>query len=376
MGRASVARPAGSFAYPILLALGALDAAAYSLIAPVTPAIARATGTGPGAIGVLVAAFPLGIMLGFLVAGREVARRGPRWVLLASLVVVAAGGCGFLLWDSYLAYLMARFVMGVGSGGLWLGIAFDTLERWPGSEYLCMSRIFAAYSVGGLVGPALGTIGGIRGPFAAYLGLVVLVSVLVPFMGEAPERRRFRPDRSALRAPGFWAASAGVLFAVLGLGIIEGILPLHLSARFDQRQIGILFVASAVVNAVAATSAGRLPPRRTLLFCLVAVTAGIALAGAGGGPAWWIPALALAAAGIGSGEVGSIGILLEAIPPERIVTAMVVWSQLGIAGYLIGPLAAGGVVEALGFAWLGVVPLASAVAVFVALAVAARRRPS
>ena len=48
--------------------------------------------------------------------------------------------------------------MGVGSGGIWIGVTFDTLERWPGQEYLCMSRVFAAYSVGGLIGPALGVV--------------------------------------------------------------------------------------------------------------------------------------------------------------------------------------------------------------------------
>ena len=48
--------------------------------------------------------------------------------------------------------------MGFGSGGLWTGITFATLGRWPGQEYLCMSRVFAAYSVGGLLGPAIGAI--------------------------------------------------------------------------------------------------------------------------------------------------------------------------------------------------------------------------
>jgi hypothetical protein len=49
-------------AYPLLLALGALDATGYSLIVPVAPAIAEATGAGagPASIGFLVASFPAG----------------------------------------------------------------------------------------------------------------------------------------------------------------------------------------------------------------------------------------------------------------------------------------------------------------------------
>ena len=51
-------------AYPLVLALGALDAAGYSVIVPVAPAIADATGAGPATIGLLVASFPAGMVAG------------------------------------------------------------------------------------------------------------------------------------------------------------------------------------------------------------------------------------------------------------------------------------------------------------------------
>ena len=52
-------------AYPLLLALGALDATGYSVIVPVAPAISDATGAGPTTIGLLVASFPAGMVAGF-----------------------------------------------------------------------------------------------------------------------------------------------------------------------------------------------------------------------------------------------------------------------------------------------------------------------
>jgi len=55
----------------------------------------------------------------------------------------------------------------------------------------------------------------------------------------------------------------------------------------------------------------------------------------------WLPAMALAAVGLGVGETGALGVLLAAVEPERIVTAMIVWSQMSIVGYLTGPLADG-----------------------------------
>jgi MFS family permease len=132
--------------YRLLLGLGVLDAAGYSIIVPVAPAIAEQTGVGPAAIGLLVASFPVGMVFGFWAAGRVMQRWGARPLLLASLVLVGLGALGFVIGDSLSVYFPARLTMGLGSGGLWIGVTFDTLERWPGQEYVCMSRLFAAYS--------------------------------------------------------------------------------------------------------------------------------------------------------------------------------------------------------------------------------------
>jgi MFS family permease len=55
--------------------------------------------------------------------------------------------------------------------------------------------------------------------------------------------------------------------------------------------------------------------------------------------------------------------LIGAVPVERIVSAMVVWSQVGIVGYLLGPLAGGLIAEQLGYAFIGLVPAAAAAVV-------------
>jgi MFS family permease len=71
-------------AYPLLLALGALDAAGYSVIVPVAPAIADAAGAGPAMMGLLVASFPAGMVAGFALAGWAVRRHGPRALVAGS----------------------------------------------------------------------------------------------------------------------------------------------------------------------------------------------------------------------------------------------------------------------------------------------------
>ena len=351
-------------AYPLLLALGALDATGYSVIVPVAPAIADATGAGPATIGLLVASFPAGMVAGFAVAGWAVRRLGRRWLLIASLGLVAAGALGFVLPDSIGAYFAARTLMGLGSGGIWIGVTFDTLERWPGQEYVCMSRVFAAYSAGGLIGPALGAFGGIHGPLFAYFAMLLLAVPLVLFVTRAVQRD-FTGDGAVLRARAFWIASGAILFASLALGVLEGVLPLHLAERVTQAQIGAFYVGASLVVAISATASGGRPPRPLVIIAVVLSVAGIALAGIATDVPLWVLALLLAALGIGLGNTGSLGLLVEAVPVERIVTAMVVWSQIGIIGYLLGPLTGGIVAEGAGYGYVWLVPAAAALLVLV-----------
>ena len=347
-------------AYPLLLALGALDATGYSVIVPVAPAIADATGAGPAAIGLLVASFPAGMVAGFALAGWLVRVAGAKRLLAGSLALVALGAVGFVLGDSLAAYFPSRLLMGVGSGGIWIGVTFDTLERWPGEEYVCMSRVFAAYSVGGLIGPALGVVGGIHGPFLAYIVLLVLAMPLVLLVDEPSTRRDFAADREPLRSRGFWLASAAIMFAVLALGVLEGVLPLHFAERLSQAQIGALYVGASFVVAVSAGASAGMRPQPLVLGAIGLGVLGITIAGIAVSVPLWLIALLLAAVGIGLGNTGSLGLLVEAVPVERIVTAMVVWSQIGIIGYILGPLVGGFVAEGLGYAYLGLVPAAAA----------------
>lgn len=361
-------------AYPLLLALGALDATGYSVIVPVAPAIAAATGAGPATIGLLVASFPAGMVAGFALAGWLVRRHGARQPLVGSLGLVALGALGFVLGGSLAVYFPSRLLMGVGSGGIWIGVTFDTLVRWPGQEYLCMSRVFAAYSVGGLIGPALGVFGGIHGPFLAYLGLLVLALPLVLLVGEPAIRRELAADQAPLRTRGFWIASVAILFAVLALGVLEGVLPLHFAERLSQAQIGALYVGASLVVAASASASGGMRPRPLVFAAVLLAVAGISLAGMVAEVPLWVVALLLAAVGIGLGNTGSLGMLVDAVPVDRIVTAMVVWSQVGIIGYLLGPLAGGVVADGFGYAAVGLVP-AGAGLVVLALLRSARSEP-
>lgn len=361
-------------AYPVLLALGALDAAGYSVMAPVVPSISESTGAGPAVIGLLVASFSFAMLFGFAAAGLGVRRGHSSAVLLGSLTLVAVGTIAFALSNDLAVLFLARSVMGFGSGGIWIAITFNTLERWPGQEYLCMSRIFAAYAAGGLLGPALGAIGGTRAPFLAYLGLIVAAIPLAMLLGKPPTRRAFGSSRTALRLPGFALASAAILFTWIGFGALEGVLPLHFDDQLGQSSIAALFIMISLAVTASAAAAGRIKPLLVVYAAVPLVVIGIALAGLTDAVPLWILALVLAGIGMGACNTGSTGVLLESVGVDQIVLPMIVWSQLGIVGYLIGPAAGGIVADELGYGAIGLIPLVAGLAVLGALVWTRRRR--
>jgi MFS family permease len=358
--------------FAVVLVLAAVDAASYSVIAPALPQISKQLHASPGKIGILAAAFAAASILGFAVAGRLVRRTTTMRILAVSLLIMAGGSLGFVVSSGWAAYLIARAAMGFASGGLWIGVAFGTLERWPGQEYVRLSRVLAAYSVGGLAGPALGAIGGIHGPFAAYLVLSLLAVVAVATVSPLRTDYRFEGDGAALRERGFWLAAGGIVFAMLALGVVEGVLPLHLAAHLSQPEIGGLYVGMSLVVAVSAGASGSLRPVPILLASTVPIVLGLALVGATSSVTIWVLALAIAGVGVGAAYTGSLGVLIATVEPQRIVTAMVIWSQLALIGYLLGPLGGGGLAQAFGFRTIGVIPLAAALLLVVAYAGVAR----
>jgi MFS family permease len=350
-------------AYLILLGLAALDSAGYSIIAPVVPEIGDATGFGPGVMGALVASFAVGQLIGYPLAGRMLQRKHAVAVLLASLALVIIGDLAFILGDSLGVYFPARLLQGIGAGGLWIGVSFAILERYPGEEYRRLTGVLAAYGLGAIAGPAIGGAGGIRTPFVLHLVLVTAAALALLVVGAPKEQVRFGSDRAALRTPGFFLASAGILMVALALGTFDGPLPLHFAEQLSQAEIAGLYVLAAVIASVCAALAGRLAPRPVLVFATAVMTFSLALGGLTETVGLWILAVVLVGMGIGWGESGALGVLLESIGLERIVLAMVVWSQVWAIGYLVGPAIGGAVAEALGYGALGLVPLAASMLV-------------
>jgi hypothetical protein len=70
-------------------------------------------------------------------------------------------------------------------------------------------------------------------------------------------------------------ASCGILFAVLALGIVEGVLPLHLGRHLSQPEIGALCIVASLVASASGAAGARLRPRPLLLASIAPIVAGL-----------------------------------------------------------------------------------------------------
>ncbi|HWF73921.1 MAG TPA: MFS transporter [Solirubrobacteraceae bacterium] len=373
----TASRPSqGRRAYLVLLLLAAVDASGYSVIAPVIPAIARATHVGGGVTGALVACFGFGQLVGLVLGGLFLGRRSTAALLGVSLGLVMVGDIGFIAGHGLAVYFPTRVLQGIGASGLWLGVTIGVVERFPDRGLPRLMGILTAYSVGGVVGPVLGAVGGIRGPFIAHFLLLALCLAWVGQLG-AP-RVRVAADRRAglrdIRSGPFLIASMGVLTVATDLATLEGPLPVHLAVKLTQAQIGFLYTGAALTLGISAMASARLPQRGCIAAGVVIAGAGVTLLGVSGDLGLWIGAVAVTGLGLGLAEGGSLGLLVGSSDGEGIILVTALWSQFWAGGYLFGSALSGVAVARLGFGAAGVVPMVIAILTLALLVSRARAR--
>jgi MFS family permease len=355
--------------YPILLLLGAVDASGYSVIAPVIPTIARQARVGGGITGALVACFGFGQLVGLVLGGVVLQRRSTAATLGLSLALVVLGDVAFLAGGGLAVYFPARALQGVGAGGLWLGVTIGVIERFPDRGLPRLLGILTAYSIGGVAGPVLGTLGGIRGPFLAHLILVVVCIATVGQLG-APHVRVAADRRTGLRevrSGPFLVASLGVLAVATDLATLDGPLPVYLAVKLSQAQIGLLYAVAAVMLGISAMTTSRLPQRRCIGAGVLISCVGLTALGLSHHVLLWIAAVVVTGLGLGLAEGGSLGLLIGSSDEQGIILVTALWSQFWACGYLFGSALAGGAVTEFGYAASGLVPAAVTVLALLAL---------
>ncbi len=329
-----------------------LEAVGYGIVAPTLPFIAREMGASDLQNGFLFGLYALVGIVGVLPLGVLADRLGRRVMIFVGLGALALGSLGYVQAPNLPMLFVARALQGLGGNAVWVGcIAMQGDLSTREGMARSMSWLTAAWSLGFLIGPALGGLGvSPRAPFYVYAAVSAVA--LLYCIAYLPET--FRGDatfgiqklRRMLSLPYLRVSGSVVFLLAVFYGAFEAFIPTFLSDRGASRAaIAGFFVVLALPTLLLPNLAGRLADRigdRSMLRVTL--------------PAWSLlvagsvllmekapPVLAFLFLGLGEVAiyVPGVAVLHRGVGNQDRGAASSANNFMFSSGFLLGPVAAG-----------------------------------
>jgi len=333
---------------------------------PVVPLYATDLGASTAEVGAINAAFMLMAGLLAIPAGLLADRFGRRPVILGGLLVIAASS--FLLYLSRTPQQMVGIyvLFGIGLAAYSPSMMSYVADIAPRTH---LGRAYGWYTVaanvammlgpatGGLLGRALG----LRAVFLVSGGLTLLMAFvalasLPPLGPAAASQRAVRPALGTLlRHRRYRACLLVTLGGCFGFGLFMTFLPLHAAdLGLDAGDVGLLFAAQALANALSRIPFGRLSDRvadrSTLVVAGIAgLSLALALIGASGSLAALFAFAALLGVSMGVGFTALAALVADVVPAELRGLAMGGYNSCIYLGMTASAASMGGVIARAGF---------------------------
>ena len=345
----------------LVCALVWVDTLLYSALTPLLPHFEDTLNLSKAGVGVLVAAYAAGALVGGLPGGAAAARLGPRRAVLIGVTLMGLASLGFAFANGFWPLAGARFLQGVGSGFTWAGAFAWLLAATPSSRRgEVIGTAMGAAVFGALLGPVVGAAAALLGRDVVFTALAVLAVVFtvwtlqlddsVPL--EAPSLASMR---RALRDNLFIGGLVLMALPSFLFGVLSTLAPLHLSAAgWGAAAIGAVWLVGAALETGISPVVGRVLDRRGVLLPVqLALTAAIPISiglAIDLRPIVYVPLIVLAGGAYGALFTPSFALIAEGAERSRLAQGMAfgLMNAAWAIGALVGPAAGGAVATATG----------------------------
>ena len=345
----------------LVCALVWVDTLLYSALTPLLPHFEDTLNLSKAGVGVLVAAYAAGALVGGLPGGAAAARLGPRRAVLIGVTLMGLASLGFAFANGFWPLAGARFLQGVGSGFTWAGAFAWLLAATPSSRRgEVIGTAMGAAVFGALLGPVVGAAAALLGRDVVFTALAVLAVVFtvwtlqlddsVPL--EAPSLASMR---RALRDNLFIGGLVLMALPSFLFGVLSTLAPLHLSAAgWGAAAIGAVWLVGAALETGISPVVGRVLDRRGVLLPVqLALTAAIPISiglAIDLRPLVYVPLIVLAGGAYGALFTPSFALIAEGAERSRLAQGMAfgLMNAAWAIGALVGPAAGGAVATATG----------------------------
>lgn len=361
----------------VLVAAAFMIAIGFGIVAPILPQFAQSFDVGVAAAAVVVSAFAFTRLIFAPVSGLLVERMGERNTYIVGILIVAASSAACAFAQSYWQLLVFRGLGGIGSTMFTVAAMGLLIRLAPPTARGRVSSLYSgSFLLGNIAGPAVGGLlagFGMQLPFLVYAGALVLVALLVaaalPAVHSAAKKPRVGgqqpvvaklpalPLRTALGIPAYRAVlTSGFANGWSAFGIRMALVPLFATAALGAgpEVAGVSLAVFAVGTGVALMFSGRLADtwgRKPMILSGLAVN-GIAMGTLGFTDSvfWFFVVSAIAGLGSGLMGPGQQAAVADIIGNDRSGGKVLATFQMSSdLGAIIGPIAAGFLVDALSF---------------------------